>query len=98
MFVFSMVSLGFFQHFLYSAFVVWVLVLIASGIALRHYLWSKPGEAWLILVMAPALWLVFFIGEAIEFFITYYLPFYWIPFALGLLIGGIRIKGRRQPA
>ena len=91
MYFFGMVSLGLFQHFLHSATLVWVLVLVASGILLRRQFWTGPGEAWAILCVALALWLVFFIGE-IEFFATHYLPFYWLPFAFGLLIGGIRIK------
>lgn len=97
MYVFCMLSIAFSQIFQHSAILVSVVVLVASGILLRLKLWTGPGEALAILCMALSLWLVFFISD-VEFFAVHFLPFYWLPFTIGLLFGGIRIRRRTQPA
>lgn len=102
---FSMVSMGMFQRLGLPVTFVGMLVLLVCGVCLRRMLW---GESRLALGVCGAALLIFFLpvlamssgGDESAFRVAggimmmIYLPFYWLPFGVGLMAGGIARRSR----
>ena len=114
MFLYSGLAVGVFQNLHYIATLVWVPALIAFGVLLRRWLWPDASNALRVVggaflcfagVMtvicgfnasgegiANALWNS---GQMILWFHT---PWFWVPFATGVALGGLFRKQDSQQA
>ena len=102
MMMFSMVAMGLFQTLGLTVMGVAAALLIVGGVCLRRSLWSE----WRVVLGVGGLaLLIFFLpvlamssgafSTAWGVMMMIYLPFYWLPFIVGLMAGGLFKRSRR---
>jgi hypothetical protein len=110
MLLFAGFALGSFGLFGWPACVVWGAALIAGGFTLRRTFWKDSGTALNVLGLAVLISFLGIVGLAHlgdtyvpwskalsagwQVMAVHYLPFFWLPFGLGLLAGGLHRRNR----
>ncbi|MEK7951284.1 hypothetical protein [Luteolibacter soli] len=96
---YSMLAFGAFQHFFYAAAVVWMLILAILGYQIHRKRWKTFATTAAVIGLGSVLFFLGCIMLALtsstpmpltrafssggELFLTIYIPFFWLPFALG---------------
>lgn len=114
MLLFAGFTLGSFGLLGWPACVVWGVALMAGGFILRRALWRDFGTASKVLGVALLISFLGIIGLALpgdtyvpmskalsagwQVMAVLYLPFFWLPFVLGLIAGGLHRRNRLAEA
>lgn len=110
MLLFAGFALGAFGLLGWPAFTVWGVALMAGGFILRRVLWRDFGTAFKVLGVAQLISFLGIVGLAFladtyvplskalsagwQVMALHYLPFFWLPFGLGLIAGGLHRRIR----